>query len=316
MLPLEPDHFASAGVVIQSDTRSERTDDAEPASRQRGVGRPWTVAEKILEGLRRCLVVVDLYSHERSVANGDGHHAPDMTDDVGDEFARHQEHFGRVVDVTSNGSSHEVTSLLDAGGFGRQGDRAFFDGGHIGYFPVRFDLKPNASLCRDRRGRPCTMGTDSNRPTTSVDNDFQAVDAGARTPTSEIDRPVRGAPSDNTTLVSVLASLGEQGFTAQLIPAENASVQCGACNVTSPASSFEVLARRRLEGASDPDDMLTVIGARCPRCASKGALILGYGTNASEDDAAISVELGARRSGGSGDARAVPTREDLPRPTT
>jgi hypothetical protein len=37
--------------------------------------------------------------------------------------------------------------------------------------------------------------------------------------------------------------------------------------------------------------MLIVIGARCPRCAAAGTLILGYGPNASEDDTAISAAL-------------------------
>lgn len=140
------------------------------------------------------------------------------------------------------------------------------------------------------------MSTDSHRPPTGADDGFQAVDAGAKSTRSRTDYPVKGAPSANTTLISVLTSLEEQGFAAQLIPAVNASIPCGVCNETSPASDFEVSATRRLEGASDPDDMLTVIGARCPRCASAGALILGYGPNASEEDAAISVELGSHRS--------------------
>lgn len=137
------------------------------------------------------------------------------------------------------------------------------------------------------------MSTDPHRSTTRADDNFEAIDAGAEAATSQIDQPVTGAPSDNTTLINVLASLEQQGFSTQLIPAENASVQCGACNKTSAASEFDVSVTRRLEGASDPDDMLTVVGARCPRCERSGALILGYGPSASEDDAAISVALSA-----------------------
>ena len=137
------------------------------------------------------------------------------------------------------------------------------------------------------------MSSDRDRPPSDANDSFQAVDAGAQSARSLVDYPVKGAPSDNTTLLSVLTSLEEQGFTGQLIPAENASIQCGACNETSPASDFEVSVTRRLEGASDPDDMMTVVGARCPRCAGPGALVLGYGPNASQDDAAISVVLGA-----------------------
>jgi hypothetical protein len=38
--------------------------------------------EEVSEGLGRCLVVVDLDSHDGSAADGDGRLAPDMTDDV------------------------------------------------------------------------------------------------------------------------------------------------------------------------------------------------------------------------------------------
>ena len=117
--------------------------------------------------------------------------------------------------------------------------------------------------------------------------EFEAVDAGASTPRGPY--PIQGVPSDNTTLVRVLHALEEQGFGSQLIPGPGATIRCGACSETSPATEFEVEAVRRLEGASDPDDMMTVVGARCPRCRAAGTLVLGYGPNATEDDAAISA---------------------------
>jgi hypothetical protein len=120
--------------------------------------------------------------------------------------------------------------------------------------------------------------------------DGEAFDAGAGTDRGSY--PVRGVPSDNTTLVSVLGELEEHGFTSQLIPNPDASIECGACNQSAPAVEFAVEAVRRLEGASDPDDMMIVIGARCPRCAEAGTLVLGYGPNASEDDVAISRAFG------------------------
>jgi hypothetical protein len=141
------------------------------------------------------------------------------------------------------------------------------------------------------------MTTDLNGPTShdefDPEDDFDAVDAGAAAMRPRADAPVDGVPSDNTTLVAVLNSLEGQGFTAQLIAADQSSIQCGACDETSPATDFSVDATRRLEGASDPDDMMTVIGARCPRCGAAGTLVLGYGPNASEEDAAISATLGA-----------------------
>jgi hypothetical protein len=147
-------------------------------------------------------------------------------------------------------------------------------------------------------GSPERMSTDPTAPASRDDgvhphDDATAVDAGADAMHPRVDEPVSGAPSDNTTLVGVLNSLEEQGFTAQLIAADQSAIQCGACGETSPAADFAVDATRRLEGASDPDDMMTVIGATCPRCGTGGTLVLGYGPNATEEDAAISAELGA-----------------------
>ena len=45
-----------------------------------------------------------------------------------------------------------------------------------------------------------------------------------------------------------------------------------------------VLELRRLEGASDPDDMLAVVAVECANCGLRGSLVLNYGPTATEDD--------------------------------
>jgi hypothetical protein len=98
-------------------------------------------------------------------------------------------------------------------------------------------------------------------------------------------------PSDNTSLTSVLAGLAADGFTGSLRAVEGGNLHCDACDGVRPASTFEVLSIRRLEGASEPDEMMSVVAAVCPRCGARGVAVLGYGPSASADDADASVAL-------------------------
>lgn len=100
-----------------------------------------------------------------------------------------------------------------------------------------------------------------------------------------------GPPSDNTTLTRILARLDEDGFGAQFVVREGAEIECLACSNTSPASSFVVRRSRRLEGASDPDDMVHVVAATCPACDTDGTVVLTYGVNASLEDGDVSLAL-------------------------
>jgi len=102
---------------------------------------------------------------------------------------------------------------------------------------------------------------------------------------------IAGAPSDNTTGGEVIAAFHHDGYLDELWARPDGQVRCGACGVTSPAASFSVGRQRRLEGASDPDDMQLVVGATCPACSARGVLTLQYGPKASQDDADVVVAL-------------------------
>lgn len=115
----------------------------------------------------------------------------------------------------------------------------------------------------------------------------------SETSETSVDVPVEGSPSDNTTLVDVLSTWSDAGFDGQFIGLDGGRVECTACGSVSDAAQLEVVEWRRLEGASDPDDMLKAVAAYCPACRTGGSLVLGYGVNASEDDAEISQVLGA-----------------------
>ena len=95
------------------------------------------------------------------------------------------------------------------------------------------------------------------------------------------------------TLLDVLADHGRRGWSAQFASREGATIECEACHHRVAATDAPLLELRRLEGASDPDDMLAVAAIECPNCGRRGSLILNYGPVASEEDAAVLLALGS-----------------------
>ena len=98
-------------------------------------------------------------------------------------------------------------------------------------------------------------------------------------------------PSDNTTLREVLAGYVDSGFTAEFSPLEHSIIACNSCASTIAANRFTIHSLRRLEGASDPDDMMAVVATACPSCGAQGVLVLGYGPMAAAEDADILVSM-------------------------
>ena len=89
------------------------------------------------------------------------------------------------------------------------------------------------------------------------------------------------------TLLDVLNEAADGGYGTQFIAQEDGLVQCAHCDTSNRPASFDVVHFRRLEGASDPADMLIVVWSTCPSCEAHGTLILGFGPNASRADAAV-----------------------------
>jgi hypothetical protein len=112
-------------------------------------------------------------------------------------------------------------------------------------------------------------------------------------PTGDLTGVARGS----TTLLDVLAVLAGDGFTGQFMarapdPSTQAGrIECSSCHTEFSADAAEVSELRRLEGASDPDEMLAVIALTCPNCATRGALVLNYGPVATVEDAAALLSL-------------------------
>ena len=98
---------------------------------------------------------------------------------------------------------------------------------------------------------------------------------------------VPGAPSDNTTLTQVLDAFAADGFDGSMVVTDEARLRCTTCRTEHDPSSLEVDVWRRMEGASDPDDMLAVCGVVCPSCGSRASVVLNYGPEADGSDAEV-----------------------------
>jgi hypothetical protein len=102
-------------------------------------------------------------------------------------------------------------------------------------------------------------------------------------------------PSDNTTLMEVLDGYRTAGFAIDIFAEDGATVRCGSCDSVMAAAKLTMHSVRRLEGASDPADMMAVIATSCPVCASQGTMVLAYGTNASPEEGEVWLALSDKR---------------------
>jgi hypothetical protein len=96
---------------------------------------------------------------------------------------------------------------------------------------------------------------------------------------------------DAQTLTDALKAFDEAGYTSQFKVLEFARVQCLTCREEFAAHEVAMESLRRLEGASDPADMLAVVALTCPRCAAQGTLILNYGPDASLEESQLLLAL-------------------------
>jgi hypothetical protein len=92
---------------------------------------------------------------------------------------------------------------------------------------------------------------------------------------------------EDETILGVLGELESQGFTGQFMPRDGGQVECLTCHRLSPADETVFRQLRRLEGASDPADMLAVVGLACPHCSAQGTAVLGYGPEATTVDTEV-----------------------------
>jgi hypothetical protein len=99
------------------------------------------------------------------------------------------------------------------------------------------------------------------------------------------------SPDDHTTLMEVLALYSSGGFAGIFSVTPDGLVECGTCGVESVAGEVSMHSLRRLEGASDPDDMLAVAAVTCPSCGARGTVTVMFGPMASAEEATVMANL-------------------------
>ena len=75
-------------------------------------------------------------------------------------------------------------------------------------------------------------------------------------------------------------------------------------------SRFSMSSLRRLEGASDPADMMAVVAITCPICGARGTTILGFGPNSTEQDSTVLAALRDDRGDSTAPGNSAPRRDD------
>ena len=97
---------------------------------------------------------------------------------------------------------------------------------------------------------------------------------------------------DDKTIDEVLAGMEADGFGGQMAARAGGAVMCFSCREESPADEVTLCALHRIEGVSDPDDMLAVAALVCPRCGARATVVLGYGPEADPDESDVLAALG------------------------
>jgi hypothetical protein len=121
---------------------------------------------------------------------------------------------------------------------------------------------------------------------------------GSEPPAAAGAGPPDPPPDDNTTMLEVLESYGRAGYTGDFSVGDDAEVLCHTCRQRSAPADLIVTSLRRLEGASDPADMMAVVALTCPQCGTDGTLVVNYGPESSAAQAQVLVALPDHRGQG------------------
>ncbi|MDQ1429636.1 MAG: hypothetical protein QOF40_238 [Actinomycetota bacterium] len=97
-------------------------------------------------------------------------------------------------------------------------------------------------------------------------------------------------------LLGLLTEFRDEGYTKDFRSRPGGIVECGECRTPHRADTLELHRFERLEGDSDPSEMLAVCAVVCPACGTRGSLVLTYGPESTaEDNEVLELLEDARR---------------------
>jgi hypothetical protein len=146
----------------------------------------------------------------------------------------------------------------------------------------------------DKRTHSVPLDTDEGEVVIEQENVGPGVERGGGEfpdPHTPPEAPAPGSAFGTSNVKDVTEALEGDGFSGQFTPEPEGVLRCLACGYRANADRFTLHQLCRVEGASDPADMAAVAALECPRCHSKGTIVLKYGADNDADSADVLVLL-------------------------
>jgi hypothetical protein len=106
-------------------------------------------------------------------------------------------------------------------------------------------------------------------------------------PGDSVDHLADELTSADATITDVLTAYAQGGFASSFEVTDEAALACVECGTVSTSDKVKMSSLRRLEGESDPSDMMAVVALMCPACGAHGTVVLGFGPMATQQDADV-----------------------------
>jgi hypothetical protein len=93
--------------------------------------------------------------------------------------------------------------------------------------------------------------------------------------------------TDGRTITDAMQRLEAEGYAGQFAARDGGMLLCFTCRQESPAAEVQLHRLLRTEGASDAADETAIVALTCPRCGTRGTVVLTYGPESPPDDAEV-----------------------------